>query len=63
MTNNTDRVMGLVAGLVVVGLAVLAASLPSIHAWEKARGYPYGKMCNSVFTGYVDTCNHHQREG
>jgi hypothetical protein len=62
--NNTDRVTALVVGLVVIGLAVLAASLPTIHAWEKAHGYPYGKMCNSVFTGYVDTCNnHHQRKG
>jgi hypothetical protein len=29
-----------------------------VNAWEKANDYPYGKMCNSIFTGYVDTCKH-----
>lgn len=49
---------------IVVGfLAVLgsAAVMPvygikHINAWEKAHGYPYGKMCNSIFTWYKDTC-------
>jgi hypothetical protein len=32
------------------------ATRPVIHVWERDAGYPYGKMCNSIFTGYVDTC-------
>ena len=37
----------------VMALFVLSAN---VKAWEKANDYPYGKMCNSIFTGYVDTC-------
>lgn len=43
--------------LMAICLAICGLiSVPSIHAWERQAGYPYGKMCNSVFTGYVDTC-------
>jgi hypothetical protein len=42
--------------LLVCTLAVLFTAIPHIHAWEKANAYPYGKMCNSIFTAYVDTC-------
>lgn len=45
------------AWVVTLGLIVaLFATLPAIHRWEREAGYPYGKMCNSVFTLYVDTC-------
>ena len=37
----------------------LIVGLPEINAWEKNAGYPYGKMCNSVFTLYQDTCPKH----
>lgn len=36
-----------------VALFVVSAN---VHAWEKANAYPYGHMCNSIFTGYVNTC-------
>lgn len=42
-------------------LALACGGLANVHhvnAWEKANGYPYGKMCNSIFTAYVDTCKH-----
>lgn len=28
----------------------------SIHKWEQANDFPYGRMCNSIFTLYEDTC-------
>lgn len=31
-------------------------ALPSIHAWEREAGYPFGRMCQSIFTGYANTC-------
>lgn len=34
----------------------LGALLPWVHQWEREQGFPYGKMCHSIFTGYVDTC-------
>lgn len=40
-------------------LATSVAMIPlgfAVSDWERANGYPYGKMCNSVFTLYVDTC-------
>jgi hypothetical protein len=27
-----------------------------LNQWEKHNVYPFGRMCNSIFTGYVDTC-------
>ena len=39
--------------LVVSTAIVAAVNMPT---WERAHGYPFGQMCNSVFTGYVDTC-------
>lgn len=46
--------------VVLLSLLVLTtwgfAMIPSINKWEREAGYPYGKMCNSVFTGYVNTC-------
>jgi hypothetical protein len=37
----------------VVGLLYV---VPAVNAWELANNYPYGKMCNSIFTANVDTC-------
>lgn len=43
--------------------AVLAFTLGLIPAtfaidkWERQNGYPYGKMCNSIFTLNKDTCH------
>ena len=42
--------------LAMVSLVGLSVAVPRINAWEKANAYPYGKMCNSIFTGYADTC-------
>lgn len=39
-------------GIIAIGFAII----PTIHEWERANDYPYGKMCNSAFTFYVDTC-------
>lgn len=45
------------ACLFVLLIACVAlANSHRIHAWEKQAGYPYGRMCNSIFTAYVDTC-------
>lgn len=49
---------------IVVGFVAAlgsAAILPvygikHIDAWGKANGYPYGKMCHSIFTLYKDEC-------
>lgn len=41
---------------VLSALVLLLASTPRIQAWERANGYPYGRMCQSIFTAYVDTC-------
>ena len=48
----------IVLACVIVVLAALSglAMVPAIDRWERQAGYPYGKMCNSIFTGYVDTC-------
>jgi heme/copper-type cytochrome/quinol oxidase subunit 3 len=46
-------IVGLIAITWAIGLLFAA---PQIHAWEKANGYPFGHMCNSVFTLYADTC-------
>jgi hypothetical protein len=45
----------------ILCLAVLVAALPTIHAWERDNDYPFGKMCHSVFTGFVDTCSHQRQ--
>ncbi len=37
-------------------VAVLLGAQPAINAWERSRGYPYGRMCDSIFTGFEDTC-------
>ena len=44
------------AVLAAIGLIALLAASAQIGQWEKANGYPFGQMCNSVFTGWVDTC-------
>lgn len=42
--------------LVAICVISLTHVVPAAHAWEKANGYPFGKMCHSVFTMYANTC-------
>lgn len=44
--------------LVILALACgLLANIHHIHAWEKANGYPFGRMCDpNFFNIYTDTC-------
>lgn len=46
------------AFVVTVGTMIAAAALgyPNLSRWEKAHKFPFGQMCNSIFTGWVDTC-------
>jgi len=37
-------------------LTTMAVSGTLISQWERSHDYPFGQMCNSVFTGYVNTC-------
>lgn len=42
---NTQRVLlGLLVATLISSVLLLMA-VPSIHAWEQANGYPYGKLC------------------
>jgi hypothetical protein len=43
--------------LITISLSGLILGVPRINAWEAANNYPYGHMCDSVFTGFVNTCN------
>lgn len=40
----------------VAVLAALIVLTPTATQWEKANGYPFGRMCYSLFTGWQDTC-------
>lgn len=54
------KIEGLLVSVMIaltIGALVGLMNVSRIHAWEQANGYPFGKMCNSVFTLYVDTCN------
>jgi hypothetical protein len=50
------RALAILALNLVLLAMIGIASLPTIHTWERNAGYPWGKMCNSAFTFYVDTC-------
>lgn len=53
----------IIVGTFLLGIGViLLVSLPIINKWEKANNYPYGLMCHSIFTGYVDTCPKPERK-
>jgi hypothetical protein len=56
--------VALIAFIGVVSWAIIVG-LIAIKTWEKANNYPFGFMCKSVFTGYVDTCpkDLHERVG
>jgi len=45
---NTIAVLGAIVVMWIAGAR--------IGQWERAHGYPFGQMCNSVFTGWVNTC-------
>ncbi len=53
--SNSDMVLGILAACALMLVCIVAAIGP-IHQWERANNYPYGKVCNSVFTGWQDTC-------
>lgn len=52
MTFGQALIIGTVIGTLITALV----NVPRIHAWERANGYPYGHMCDSIFTGFVNTC-------
>lgn len=56
MTLKSAIWLTVAAHILAGAIMSLTHGVPAIDAWEKANGYPYGKMCNSIFTGYVDTC-------
>lgn len=42
--------------VLALGVALMIVS-PAINAWEKANGYPYGRMCDpNIFNLYHSTC-------
>lgn len=52
---DNSRIVIMLAGIVVFA-SVLLLSRNHTHEWERNAGYPFGQMCNSIFTGYADTC-------
>jgi hypothetical protein len=40
--------------VVCLWCAIYGATL--LGNWETSHGYPYGKMCYSIFTGNINTC-------
>lgn len=55
----TDHPIVLAVCAVLLSAAIVTlANSHHIHAWERTNGYPFGKMCHSAFTGYIDTCKH-----
>jgi hypothetical protein len=40
----------------LVALTVTVLSGMALSQWERENGYPFGQMCNSIFTGYANTC-------
>jgi len=49
---------GIVALVATLALGILLIVVsPAINAWEKANGYPYGRMCDpNIFNLYQSTC-------
>lgn len=41
---------------VLLFLLTLVLFRPAVNAWEKAHNFPYGQMCDSIFTNHVNTC-------
>jgi hypothetical protein len=52
------RAAALILSWLVIVTSLFALS-PAISAWERRNGYPYGRMCDSIFTGFEDTCPRH----
>jgi hypothetical protein len=42
--------------LPTAAILTLIYIVPTVNRWEREANYPYGKMCRSVFTAFVDTC-------
>lgn len=42
--------------LLVLASVIMLAQVPRIDAWEKARSYPYGRICHSILSLGKDTC-------
>lgn len=55
--NKNGGENGIMSSMLVL-VIVIMLNMHRVHEWEKDVGYPYGKMCNSIFTGFVDTCRH-----
>lgn len=57
MTRITNALLTILAyGLIAAFVAGMIPLSWRINAWERAHNYPYGKMCNSAFTGWRDQC-------
>jgi hypothetical protein len=50
------RAVTILLTTLAVTVVVLTTLVPLINGWEHDHNYPYGRMCNSVFTGWSDTC-------
>ena len=50
------RVLAYATVAFVLTILTLFNIAGEINHWERRHSYPYGKMCNSVFSGGVDTC-------
>lgn len=42
--------------VVLMTIGSLIFTYPNIRRWEKSHNYPFGQMCYSVFTMWVNTC-------
>lgn len=52
--SNTTAMLWILVIVEIVGFVLILS--PQVNQWERANGYPYGQMCNSIFTGYINTC-------
>ncbi len=50
------RAFTLFIATLAITTVILFSFIPLINQWERDHNYPYGQMCNSIFTGWVDTC-------
>jgi hypothetical protein len=54
---NTRPYTHVVLGALCIGTIIgLLVSSAYINRWEHKHDYPFGRMCNSVFTLWEDAC-------